>query len=381
MSWLGIEGHDALVERFRTALSQRRLASTFLFVGPGGIGKRQFALRFAQTLLCLDHAPEQMNPCGVCESCRQFLAGTHPDLLQVSKPIDRAFLPIDLLIGEKGNRMREGLCFELSRAPFYRKRKIAIIDDADYLNLEGANALLKTLEEPPDRSVLILIGTSAARQLPTIRSRCQILPFRPLEISVVEAILHKIAASEEEPSAKNRKRKSVLIPDPGLIPKIAPYSEGSISRALDLADPEIWIFRRDFLQQLANGLRERLELGDKIAALIKASGDAGAVKRKRFRVLLELAADFYARLAAFLSGVTPDDENWRALLELAAAKWKLDAEGAAFAATRTLDRVELLERNVNMSLLLDAWLDELMLFAQGDTRRMTPSEWTLKSLL
>ena len=78
---------------------------------------------------------------------------------------------------------------EINLKPALGGRRIAIIDDADYLNDEGANALLKTIEEPPPRSVLILIGASPAKQLPTIRSRCQLIRFRPLPLEVVAELL------------------------------------------------------------------------------------------------------------------------------------------------------------------------------------------------
>ena len=80
MAWQGIEGHDPVVAKFRRALARNRLASTFLFVGPSGIGKRTFAEKLAQTLLCPELAASEMAPCGVCTSCRQVLAHTHPDL-------------------------------------------------------------------------------------------------------------------------------------------------------------------------------------------------------------------------------------------------------------------------------------------------------------
>src|SRR4051794_27426212 len=76
--WQGIEGHDAVVEHFRRMLGANRLASTYLFVGPEGIGKRAFALKFAQTLLCTQNPPSEMNLCGQCESCRLALSGNHP---------------------------------------------------------------------------------------------------------------------------------------------------------------------------------------------------------------------------------------------------------------------------------------------------------------
>ena len=159
-----------------------RLASSFLFAGPAGIGKRTFALKLAQAMLCQTRPEEALDPCGTCPSCAQVAAGTHPDLDVVAKPDDKSFIPLELLIGEREHRRREGLCHNIGLKPFLGGRKIAVIDDADYLNAEGANALLKTLEEPPPRSVLILIGTTPAKQLPTIRSRCQLIRFRPLPI-------------------------------------------------------------------------------------------------------------------------------------------------------------------------------------------------------
>ena len=177
-----IRGHESARERFRKSLEAGRLASTFLFVGPQGIGKRGFALGLAQALLCArTRADDPLEACGACESCRLMAAGTHPDLIRIERPEGKSFIPVELLIGSQEKRMREGLCHEIAMKPFLGGRKVAIIDDADFLNVEGANALLKTLEEPPPRCVMILIGMSAARQLPTIRSRCQIVRFREME--------------------------------------------------------------------------------------------------------------------------------------------------------------------------------------------------------
>src|SRR5256885_174218 len=189
MSWQSIRGHDRVVEKFRRALAKGRLASTFLFVGPPGIGKRTFALKLAQGLLC-ERVPEvRLEPCGECSSCHQVASLNHPDVETVVKPADKAFIPVELLIGDLEHRMPAGLCYSIALKPSSGRRKVAIIDDADYLNKEGANCLLKTLEEPPPSSVLILIGTSEQRQLPTIRSRCQIVRFQSLAESDVAALL------------------------------------------------------------------------------------------------------------------------------------------------------------------------------------------------
>ena len=129
MSWLGVQGHDEIADRLRTVLRRGRLASSFLFVGPDGVGKRTFALAFAKSLLCQQVATAELQPCGVCESCVQADAATHPDILQVAKPADKSQLPIDLLIGDKEHRMRTGLCYEIGLKPFMGGRKVAIIDD------------------------------------------------------------------------------------------------------------------------------------------------------------------------------------------------------------------------------------------------------------
>src|SRR6185437_3301455 len=104
MSWQGLEGHDDVVDRFRAMLSRGRLAHTFLFVGPAGVGKRSFALRLAAALLCPNRPVEALDPCGICASCLQVAAGTHPDLLQVRKPADKSFIPLELFIGPKEKR-------------------------------------------------------------------------------------------------------------------------------------------------------------------------------------------------------------------------------------------------------------------------------------
>src|SRR4051812_19527580 len=89
MTWHGIREHDSVVEQFRRALARGRLASTFLFVGPEGVGKRAFALKLAQAMLCERVPEEWLDPCEVCPACVQVMAGTHPDLELVAKPEGR----------------------------------------------------------------------------------------------------------------------------------------------------------------------------------------------------------------------------------------------------------------------------------------------------
>src|SRR5262249_21284851 len=135
--------------------------------GPPGIGKRPFAIELASALLC-ENPSSDLLACQQCTSCALMAAGTHPDFFAVARPEDKNELPIEV--------MRQ-LCRGFSLKSARGRGKIALLDDADDLNAESANCFLKTLEEPPPRSVFFLIGTSPERQLPTIVSRCQVVRF------------------------------------------------------------------------------------------------------------------------------------------------------------------------------------------------------------
>src|SRR5690349_20357829 len=232
--WQGIAGQDEAVDYFRRVLAAGRLANTYLFVGPPGVGKKRFALELAHSLLCTGSPVADLSPCGQCESCRMFVAGNHPDLEVVSLPADKSELPIRLFIGEKEKRNQEGLCHNLGVRPFFGQRKVAIVDDADYLSIPSVNCLLKTLEEPPPSALLILIGTSPSQQLPTIRSRSQIVRFRPLNAETVASFLVDTGITTDGAFARS----------------IAALSEGSIERAVQLADPELWAFRDTVFEAL-----------------------------------------------------------------------------------------------------------------------------------
>lgn len=197
--WNSLIGHDRLTRWIGSAVRSGRIGGSLLLVGPAGVGKRTIARLLAETLLCERSLPAQMEPCGQCEACIQVQAGTHPDLIRVGKPIDKSYIPLELLIGPPEARMQAGFCRDIRLRPMTGKRKIAILEDADFLNEEGANCLLKTLEEPPSGAVVLLIGESEQRQLPTIRSRCQILRVGPLNVADATNLLrevHGVDASE-----------------------------------------------------------------------------------------------------------------------------------------------------------------------------------------
>ena len=343
MSWHGIEAHDEVVEQFRCALARGRLASSFLFVGPAGIGKRLFAMKLAQTLLCEQHPESAMDPCGRCAACQQVEAGTHPDVEVVVRPKDKSFIPLDLLLGDKEHRGREGLCHTIAMKPFRGGRKVAVIDDADYLNPEGANALLKTLEEPPPRSVLVLIGTTPAKQLPTIRSRCQMIRFRPLPEATVAELL--VAKS--------------LVDNPADAARLAQFSEGSLQRAIELADPELWDFRRVLYRGLADKSLDGVGLARTVAKFVDGAGKQAAARRDRFRQVVGFAVEFYRQVLHGLSGVFPEGDSELKQYVDRALHAAVDVERVAARLQRCLDAGEQIDRNANQSTLIEAWLNDL----------------------
>ncbi|MBI3837097.1 MAG: DNA polymerase III subunit [Planctomycetia bacterium] len=344
MTWQGIEGHDEVVERFRRSLRRGRLASTFLFVGPAGIGKRTFAEKLAQSLLCGEVFPHELAPCGLCTSCLQVASLTHPDLHIIEKPPDKSTIPLSLFVGDDAHRMREGLCHDIALRPFMGGCKVAIIDDADYLNEESANCLLKTLEEPPPRSMLILIGTSADKQLSTIRSRCQTIRFQPLAHDLVAEILQSRG----------------LVTDAEQARRLAEFSGGSLQRAQELADDDLWTFRQQLLRSLARPRLESVGLAQAVTACVDAAGKEASSRRARSRQLIAFAVDFYRQLLRAHASlpVRGDAELIRAV-EQAHSTWPDDFDAAAGCIDRSLEALAHIDRNANQTTLLECWLDDL----------------------
>lgn len=335
MPWGSVRGHDRVVESLRRAMAQGRLPHAFLFAGPEGIGKHAFATRLAQCLLCERRPEADLDPCGACPGCVQVEGGTHPDVLRVRKPEDKQELPI---------RVIRDLCLDLGLKPMAGLRRVALVDDADDLSEEAANAFLKTLEEPPPHSVLILIGTSAEVQLDTIVSRCRVVRFDPLPEAELAAVLLDRGVADD-PDEANR---------------LARLGEGSVTRALGLADADLETFRRNLIDEVT-GPRgfDPPALAQKLDAFIKEAGKEGGPKRARASLLAgELARLFRGVLwiSAGLDPPSPDPADRRAMAEVAA---HLSPEAALALAERCLEADRQIGRNAYMPLILDSLMNDL----------------------
>src|SRR2546427_11359421 len=171
MPLLDLIGHERPTAILKASILHDRVAHAYLFFGEDRIGKRLAALRFAQAINCeIDHGPGGPDACGACRSCRQIEARTHPDFLLIEPDQEQANPQIKI------EQIRE-LEQQLAYHPAVGRRKVCLIDEADRMTPGAANALLKTLEEPPDHSLLLLITSRPSALLATVRSRCQGIRF------------------------------------------------------------------------------------------------------------------------------------------------------------------------------------------------------------
>jgi DNA polymerase-3 subunit delta' len=335
VSWHSIRGHDRVVAELRRSLEQGRFSHALLFVGPAGIGKKTFARKLAQALLCEARPAEQLDPCEVCPGCLQVAAETHPDFVEVARPEDKHELPIAVI---------RDLCMHFALKPARGMHKVAILDDADDLNDEAANAFLKTLEEPPPGAVLILIGTSVEVQLQTIVSRCQVVRFDPLPaIDVSELLLEQGVARDVKDADR-----------------LAALGDGSVSRALGLADPGLERFRRALIDELAadHGF-DPPAMAHQVLEHVKQAGKESVDQRRRASLLIgELARFFRGVLwqTAGLEPPSPDPADRRSAEAIAA---RMEPEDVLVLADRCLEADYHIQRRLAMNLTLEAFAHDL----------------------
>lgn len=182
-----IHGHERAREMLARLIKTDQVHSSWIFSGPSGIGKRRLANSFAAALNCA--ASAEARPCEACRSCLLAQAGQHPDLHIVEPSEGRRATTI----GE----VREAL-LELSLKPGEGRRRVVIFEAADRLSLDSQNTLLKTLEEPPGQTVLILLAAQPNQLIPTIHSRCQQIRLRPLTQSQVESVLREQSEAPDD---------------------------------------------------------------------------------------------------------------------------------------------------------------------------------------
>ena len=283
-----IIGHRATIASLLTAAARQRLAHAYLFHGEDAIGKRTTAVCFAQALLCersCDTSDTSLDSCGVCRSCRHIDARTHPDYFFIEADRELATPQIKI---EQIREIEQQIVYR----PLVGDRKICVIDDADRLTIGAANALLKTLEEPPDHSLFLLISSRPASLPATIKSRCQALRFATPARTDVEAAL--ILKREMRPAdarflavlcdgrlgealgtdlktARAQQEEFVALVSPEFLRSVTTLltAAESLAKADRAADTLSWIARwiRDLVIIQVGGDRDHLLYEDQVPAL------------------------------------------------------------------------------------------------------------------
>lgn len=185
MGFAEIFGQEQIVKNLRTAIQQDRIAHAYIFDGAEGLGKGMTAVAFAQAIICKAF---QQEPCNTCSACIKFRHNNHPDIMMIE--------PEGASIK---NKQIEAFQQDLQRKPYESSKKVYIIKQGDQMTESAQNRLLKTLEEPPEYGVIILISENANRFLPTIRSRCQMMKFHRLgEQQILLFLREKYGMAPEE---------------------------------------------------------------------------------------------------------------------------------------------------------------------------------------
>lgn len=326
-----IRGHEAVRRRFESALGTGRLAHAYLFVGPSGVGKKRFAVELAKRLLC-EGASSALVACGACAACHLVDAQTHPDLIVAGKAIDRQEFQLE--------KMRE-VIRQLGLRPSRGRHRITIIDDANDFNEESANCFLKTLEEPPPGSLLILIGTEAAFQLPTIRSRCQVITFAALSDDLVREALSGQSIDEDRAN------------------QLVRLAAGSPGLAVAMSDPALWSARQVLIDTLLQARPDAQKLAKAWMEWVEAAGKDGSLQRPRALQLLHLAIDVLRLALARSLGsqhMLCDADEIPVLQQLAE---KLGADELLERIDRVIDAEWQVDRRVQLILVIEAVADAI----------------------
>ncbi|HET7290725.1 MAG TPA: DNA polymerase III subunit delta' [Thermodesulfobacteriota bacterium] len=329
----GIIGHDFQKDILKRAARDNMASHSYLFAGPDGVGKKLMALEFAKLLNCPGSADSTDERCE-CSSCRKIERGIHPDVALVE------FTGIKNI---KVDQVREEIEEKLYLRPFEGMFKVVIVDEAERMNHNAQNAFLKTLEEPPRDSVIILLSSRPETLLPTLRSRCQTVVFNPLPEELVAGVLMERGGMSPE--------------DAVLYSRI---SGGSIGKALGF-DKELMEWRKDLLTGLGSIRKNSASDISNLSELVSSGVSQNETERLElgFRFILLWIRDIV--LAGIGSnGLTNTD--FTETINNEALKWDLDD---LLEMERNVERAwyDIARANANTKLVLDNLFLKLSVYA------------------
>jgi DNA polymerase-3 subunit delta' len=323
LDW-NIVGHEHAVDILRRTLAAEQVRHAYLFVGSQRIGKSLLAQRFAQTLLCTGGADPHIapqDPCHTCLSCRKVLHGNHPDVHIIARAADKQAIVIEQI-----RTLQSGA----ARRTLEGRRNIFIIQDAHEMNLQAANCLLKTLEEPEADVVLLLTVPETGLLLPTILSRVQLITMQLLPATQIKSALQQHWEVEPE--------------EAGLIAALAAGRMGWAVQAVE--DDEMLAERKEQLDLLTKALTANKVQRFDIVQRLGTDGE-------KIRSLLELWLLWWRDIVLAANDCLDLTVNvdMRDLLKAQAAK--IGSSEAQCMIRTILQTQETLDQNVNARLTLE----------------------------
>ena len=181
-SFKDVVGHKDIINYIRNAVTENKVSHAYILNGERGSGKKMLANLFATTLLCEKQGPD---PCNACHSCHQAESGNHPDIIRVTHEKPGSIAVDDI---------REQVNQTVAVKPYQGAYKVYIIPEADLMTVQAQNALLKTIEEPPEYVVILLLTENADQLLPTINSRCVMLKLRNIKDKLIKRYLMEMVS-------------------------------------------------------------------------------------------------------------------------------------------------------------------------------------------
>ena len=236
-SFKDVVGHKDIINYIRNAVSNDKVSHAYILNGERGSGKKLLANLFAMSLLCEEGGPD---PCNQCHSCKQAESGNHPDIIRVTQEKPNSISVDDI---------RTQVNHTVDIKPYQGPYKVYIIPQADLMTVQAQNALLKTIEEPPEYAVFLLLTENAEMLLPTINSRCVMLKLRNIKDTLIKKYL----------------MEKLQIPD-YKADMCAAFAQGNMGRAIMLANSEHFNEIREEAVQLLKYIHE-MELSEIVTAV------------------------------------------------------------------------------------------------------------------
>ncbi len=267
MPFTDILAQNHIIDHFKKAIEADHLSHAYIFTGQEGVGKTLFAKEFAKALNCKS---DKNDSCNSCPNCIRIEKQSHPDVFWIDREEKAKFIKIENIRNLQNSVML---------SPLESDYKIFIIKEADRMNEEASNCLLKTLEEPSSNTIIVLIANTITTIKDTIRSRCQIIRFHPIPIHIIENQLTTKSSA-----------------DANKIRWISRFCNGSLGNALHLLENNYYEINNNIVTRMTEPDMDNLVFAEEIVDSYLSAGDSLEEKREILKSILHCILQFYRDL-------------------------------------------------------------------------------------